>query len=132
MAARALGVEANDLGHTVTCSLGDLRAIIRTESDVVLDVDTVAGLALSLGLGTDRVGQGGSTGIMVQGVVATGEEGDYIGAAGIELGRNGLLGGGEDGESAQGEGVADGEGHDYYNINRVWMCLYGTRVGTKP
>jgi hypothetical protein len=109
--ARALGIEGSDLGETVAGSLSDLGAVVSAKSDIELDINVVAGLALGSEFTTGRLDEGECAAVMVRGIVAASHEDDYIGTSCVELGGNSLCRG-EGGKSAKGDGVADVERHD--------------------
>jgi hypothetical protein len=104
--ARALLVESGDLSDTVACTLSDLSAVVGSESDIVLDLDVVAGLALGSQLGAGGIAERRCATIVVRGIIAASHEDDYIGTSCVELGSSGL-GGSEGRESANGEGLTD-------------------------
>ena len=104
--AWALLVEGSDLSDTVASTLSDLRAVVGSESNIVLDLNVVAGFALSSQLGAGGIAEGRCATVVVGGIVATSHEDDYIGTGCIELGSC-SLGGSEGREGANGEGVTD-------------------------
>jgi hypothetical protein len=104
-------MECSDLRDTIASALSDLAAVVSTESDIELNINVIAALALSSQLAARRLDEGKRATVMVWGVVATSHEDDYIGACCVELWGNGLRSG-EGGEGAQGERVADAERHD--------------------
>ena len=110
--ARALVVEGSDPSNTVASTLGNLRAVVATKGDIVLDIDVVTGLALGSQLAAGRLNEGECTAVMVRRVVAASHEDDHIGALCIELWRS--LGRCEGREGADGESLADAERHGDY------------------
>lgn len=119
VSARALGVQGSNLRDTVAGTLSDLGAVVSTEGDIELDIDVVAGLALSIELGASCIDEGGGPAIVVRGIVATSHKDDYISALCVELGRSSLSSS-EGSSSTKGEGVAD-ERHDY--ILGIVACI---------
>jgi hypothetical protein len=105
--ARTLLVESGDLRNAVSGTLGDLVAVVGTKSDIELDVDVVAGLALGSELAAGGLDEGEGAAIVVRRIVTASHEDDYIGTWSLELRRSDLSGG-ERRESANGESLADG------------------------
>jgi hypothetical protein len=105
--ARALLVKGSDLRNAIAGTLSNLSAVVGTKSDIVLDVDVVAGLALGSELAASGLDEGEGATIVVWRIVTASHEDDYIGAWCLELGRSDL-GGGKCRESANGESLTDG------------------------
>jgi hypothetical protein len=104
--AWALLVEGSDLSNTVASTLSDLSAVVGSKSDVVLDLDVVASLALGGQLGTGGIAEGRCATVVVRGIVAASHEDDYIGTGCVEL-RRSSLGSSEGGKGANGESLTD-------------------------
>lgn len=105
--AWALLVEGSDLRDTVAGTLSNLSAVVTTESDVELDVDEVARLALGSELAAGSLNEGEGTSIAVGRVVAASHEDDYISTWCVEL-CGSSLSGRKSGKGANGESLADG------------------------
>jgi hypothetical protein len=127
--AGALGLEGSNLRDTVAGSLGNLVAVISAKGVVELDIDVVTGLALGGELAAGRLNEGEGAAIMVRRIVAASHEDDCISAWCVELGGS-SLGGCEGGESAQGDGVADAERHDYV-LRYVCRCIMANKYGDR-
>jgi hypothetical protein len=111
--ARALLVESNDLGLTVADTSTNLSAEVAVHHGLELNLDEVAGLALSPQLAARSVDEGEGTAVLVRRIVTAGHEDNGIGTGSVELGgrtRN-CLSDGDGGDSAERESVADDGRH---------------------